>query len=98
MCKYRYGKGRCAHPRNFTIECVGEDGCNYVDVPDADIIKDMIMVGDPGLENSESEDQCPNTKCGIYCKKYGRLYCAGIDNCQTEEDYLNHMNMDGCSN
>ncbi len=92
MCRYMYGKDRCAHPRNFTIECIGEDSCKFLTDQEVADMDGMIMGDDT---NTEDEDKCPNTKCGIYCEKYNRFYCAGEDNCQTEKDYLKHMDMHG---
>lgn len=93
MCRYKYGKDKCAHPRNFTIGCIGEESCNFLVNNDA--IRDESMGISKGEEQSEEQDRCPNTKCGIYCEKYNRFYCAGEDNCQTEDKYLNHMNLYG---
>ncbi len=47
-------------------------------------------------DKNDQEDKCPSTKCGIYCQKYNRFYCAGEENCQTKNDYLKHMNLYGC--
>ncbi len=99
MCKYRYGtgkygKGRCAHPSNLSIDCVGEDSCRMTG--DEVMPRDSFdTIGGYDRTNTEKEDSCPNTTCGIYCQKYNRFYCAGEENCQTEEEYKNHMNMDG---
>ncbi len=94
MCKFLYGKGKCAHPKNFTIDCVGEDYCNFPENPDDERLVDS---GGQGVtSNIEQDDKCPSTKCGIYCQKYNRFYCAGEDNCQTENEYIKHMNEDGC--
>lgn len=94
MCKYKYGKDKCAHPKNIALECVGEDKCQYVEevgstkredskTPDLDF--------DTYDQEEVQEDTCPMTECGIYCKKYNRFYCAGKENCENEEEYMKHM-------
>lgn len=99
MCKYRYGtgkygQGRCAHPSNLSIDCVGEKSCR--------MMVDETFTGDTldevkGYHRSKdnTEESCPNTTCGVYCQKYNRFYCAGEENCQTEDEYKVHMNMYG---
>ncbi|MFO8109444.1 MAG: hypothetical protein R6U17_02835 [Thermoplasmata archaeon] len=92
MCKYLYGTdkyegGRCAHPSNLSIACVGEDSCRLMS---SDV--DMLEVDEKEYTDNTGEN-CPNTTCGIYCQKYQRFYCAGEENCQTEDEYKKHMNM-----
>ncbi len=97
MCKYvygtgKYGPGRCAHPSNLAMECVGEDSCRLMgeDITDVDDLETYL-----GYGQGDKDENCPNTTCGIYCQKYKRFYCAGEDHCQNEEDYRSHMNMYG---
>ncbi len=93
MCRYRYKEKKCAHPKNMTIECVGEERCRFrTELKGKMEIDDISLTN---IDNEEEEGKCPNTTCGIYCKKYNRFYCAGDDNCQTEEDFLHHLNMYG---
>ncbi len=98
MCRYRYGDSKCAHPKNVATECVGEDNCTCKDDDLEDLQPPSDMQNSSGFQEktdeiSESEeDTCPMTECGVYCEKFNRFYCAGEDNCQTEDEYLEHMN------
>jgi hypothetical protein len=29
---------------------------------------------------------------GLYCAKYQRFYCAGMDNCSSTTSYMQHLN------
>lgn len=94
MCKFKYGKNKCAHPKNIALECVGEDRCQYVEPVDSpsNIGSEKPDFSFDSYEPKENqEDTCPMTECGLYCKKYNRFYCAGKDNCQTKEEYMQHM-------
>ncbi len=93
MCRYNYGKDKCAHPRNFTIECIGENACSFISNDAVDMTGGMS--NSVNSNEADDQDRCPNTECGIYCDKYNRFYCAGLENCQTEKEYLKHMNMHG---
>lgn len=88
MCRYEYGKEKCAHPNNLSLDCVGEEKCVYTeDDRQLKKVEEALSV-----ENDiEQKHKCPNTQCGIYCEKYNRFYCAGEDNCKSEEEYLDHM-------
>ncbi len=100
MCKYRYGHNKCAHPKNIALECVGEEDCQFRDETaikkeSSDETQKRLGLGEerdtPALEAAEECDRCPMTECGVYCQKYNRFYCAGEENCETEEEYLEHM-------
>lgn len=91
MCRYEYGNGKCAHPKNISLECVGEDSCTLYG-------EDMSLQDFENVNyfsQDADEDECPNTECGVYCKKYNRFYCAGKENCENEEEYFSHMNTYG---
>jgi len=108
MCIYKYGNDRCAHPSNLSIECVGEEHCTLLE---EDEIKTGLEINKEnkfeseentinlknleGINECDAGYECSNTKCGIYCQKYKRFYCSGKDNCQTEDDYFEHMNQYG---
>lgn len=91
MCRYRYSDGKCAHPKNISLDCVGEEGCVFKEEE-----KNSESLENSALNLEEEEkDSCTKTQCGIYCKKYNRFYCAGEENCDSEEEYLQHMNQYG---
>lgn len=101
MCRYRYGDKKCAHPKNMAVTCVGEENCTYMDDKLEDLEAPDKLQGPShpgGIEENSDEDEssceyeCPMTECGVYCKKYNRFYCAGKESCQTEDEYLEHMN------
>ena len=92
MCRYKYGNGKCAYPKNISLECVGEQNCTFVN----ENTDSMDFEQGDYLPEDKNSDECPNTECGVYCKKYNRFYCAGKENCDDEEEYLSHMNTFGC--
>lgn len=47
------------------------------------------------VNRCEEGNECSMTECGIYCQKFNRFYCSGKENCQTEEEYFDHMNKFG---
>ncbi len=90
MCRYKYGNGKCSYPKNIALECVGEDSCQFLDDSEEDI--DVSSDMEPSLRNEESEEErCPNTKTGVYCKKYGYFHCSGKEKCKDREEYMDHL-------
>lgn len=77
----------------MALECVGEEKCQLSqDSSIEDSSADDYGVVEPSEDSDLSEqERCPNTKTGIYCKKYGYFHCAGKENCETREDYFNHL-------
>lgn len=90
MCRYKFGEGKCSHPNNMALECVGEDKCQFNEEEGAEVLSEPEEQDDVRSEEERS-DGCPNTKIGIYCKKYRHFHCAGEDNCQTREEYIEHL-------
>lgn len=94
MCRYMYGTdkyegGRCAHPSNHSIECKGEGSCRLMWEETALDTNDIVEEYGSAVE--KEGDSCHDTTCGVYCSKYKLFYCAGKGNCQTEEEYREHM-------
>ncbi len=88
MCRYEYGNGKCAHPNNLSLDCVGEGTCVYDgDSKQLEKVEEALSTK---LDNQQ-DDKCPNTQCGLYCEKYNRFYCAGEKNCNDKEEYFEHM-------
>lgn len=94
MCRYKFGDGRCSHPHNMAQECVGEDSCRFMETSESEALSDPF-IGNRGKSQAEDKSleahECPNTKTGIYCKKYGFFHCAGKENCEKKEDYMDHL-------
>ncbi len=92
MCKYQFGEEKCSHPRNMALECVGESRCTLSDDP---LVEDILEMETDTITKEEEEpseqEGCPNTETGIYCKKYGYFHCAGEDNCDTRDEYVDHL-------
>ena len=76
MCKYYYGGGFCAHAAISERECVGETRC---------LITSELMEGVKRQDCSREEWY------GLYCAKYQRFFCAGMENCRTAESYMAHF-------
>jgi len=94
MCRYEFGDGKCSFPNNMALECVGEDKCRFLEESDSESPFE-IPSEDNTLSTSnrsvQDDHRCPNTKTGVYCKKYGYFHCAGKDNCQKPEEYMEHL-------
>ncbi|MFO7992293.1 MAG: hypothetical protein R6U61_08405 [Thermoplasmata archaeon] len=102
MCRYKYGNNRCAHPKNFSIECVGEEKCEFREeqitlgkIEETNIPQNSFSENEKQDEHGSGCAGCSHTVCGIFCQKYGRFYCAGQENCETEGEYLEHLNLHG---
>ncbi|MBS3817415.1 MAG: hypothetical protein KGY76_07630 [Candidatus Thermoplasmatota archaeon] len=95
MCRYEFGDGKCSHPKNVALECVGESNCQFGDEPIKDaVVERKTKKEEEETQQSEKEPEetgCPNTEIGIYCQKYGHFHCAGEENCQTREEYVEHL-------
>ncbi len=92
MCRYKFGDGKCSYPKNIALECVGENSCQYMNDPiDDSTGLDKVEKDEDMSDNSGSRERCPNTKTGVYCKKYGYFHCSGEENCQEREDYMEHL-------
>lgn len=77
MCRYRYGKSSCAHRLVEGRECVGEARCMVKSTP----ARYCVANSDCSIDEWR----------GLYCSKYQRFYCAGMDNCGTAEKYMAHF-------
>lgn len=77
LCRYRYRQSSCAHRQIEGRECVGEDNCLVKSSP----MRYCQMNSDCSLEQWH----------GLYCAKYQRFYCSGIENCGTAESYMAHF-------
>jgi len=94
MCRYKFGDGKCSYPNNMALECVGEDKCRFLEESEdgspPKLQREEMETQNPD-RSVQDDDRCPNTKTGIYCKKYGYFHCAGEDNCQDPEEYMEHL-------
>ncbi len=94
MCRYEFGDGKCSYPSNMALECVGEDKCRFLEETDSESSSESPIEKNDlqDLNTSiQDDDRCPNTKTGVYCKKYGYFHCAGEENCKDPEDYMEHL-------
>ncbi|MFW5952791.1 MAG: hypothetical protein ACOCSJ_01370 [Candidatus Natronoplasma sp.] len=94
MCRYEFGDGKCSYPNNMALECVGEDKCRFLEEDDCE--SSIESYSDEkrvpaSNKSAQDDDRCPNTKTGVYCKKYGYFHCAGKENCQDPEEYMEHL-------
>jgi len=81
MCKYSYLSGACANRHIDSLECVGENKCQFSEM---NILTKRVV--------SQSNAGCGADKwLGLYCEKYKRFFCAGKDNCATPDSYMTHF-------
>jgi hypothetical protein len=73
MCKYYYREGLCASNSVEDSKCLGLEKCTAS--------SQALMI--------DSGQSCGHDKWyGLYCDKYKRFFCSGIDQCGTFEDYM----------
>jgi hypothetical protein len=78
MCKYSYLSGACANRHVDSIECIGEDKCEFSGM-------NILM----RQRQSKSVEDCGLEKwIGLYCEKYKRFFCPGKEHCVTPESYM----------
>lgn len=83
MCKYSYLSGACANKHVESLECLGEDKCEFSGM--------NIMTKQM---HSRSVEDCGLEKwLGLYCEKYKRFFCPGKEHCTTPESYQKHFNV-----
>jgi len=72
MCRYSYLSGACANKHIESLDCVGENECEFSEVNVLTKKKEL-----PSLESGADK------WLGLYCEKHKRFLCPGKDNCQT---------------
>jgi hypothetical protein len=76
LCKYNYRGDRCAHGMISSAACVGEEHCQHVNV----------------THHRTYHDNCSREQWfGLYCARYRRFFCAGLENCASAQDYFRTM-------
>ena len=76
LCKYNYRGDRCAHGMISSTACVGEEFCQHANVS----------------HHRTYHDNCSQEHWfGLYCARYRRFFCAGLDNCASAQDYFRTM-------
>jgi hypothetical protein len=76
MCRYFYRDGLCANSSVKERACIGLESC-------PERTKDFKA----SVRQSCGYDNW----YGLYCDKYKRFFCAGIGNCETFEEYMEHF-------
>jgi len=77
LCRYRYRESYCAHGLVEGRNCVGEESCSVMSSP---------------TKASRRKNDCSLEQWyGLYCAKYQRFFCAGLENCSTAESYMAHL-------
>ncbi len=78
MCKYSYPSGGCANGSIESLDCLGEEKCEFSGVN---------VLTKRGLDRTMTD--CTGEKwLGLYCEKYKRFYCSGKEHCATPESYM----------
>lgn len=76
MCRYSYLSGACANKHVDSLECLGQDKCEFSGM-------NILMSKSPAPEN-----ECGHERwLGLYCEKYKRFFCPGREHCTTPESY-----------
>ncbi len=70
-CKYGYLSGACANKHVDSLQCIGEDKCEFA----YENVMTAIKAG------HGAEGRGPERWLGLYCEKHGRFHCPGGDDC-----------------
>lgn len=70
-CKYSYLSGACANRHVDSLQCVGEDKCEYVG----------LNVMTAKRTELRTEGSKHTNWLGLYCEKHGRFHCPGGEDC-----------------
>lgn len=80
MCKYSYLSGACANRHIDSLECLGQDKCEFSGL-------NILSSRSPAPEG-----ECGHEKwLGLYCEKYRRFFCPGKEHCTTPESYQKNL-------
>ena len=81
MCRYSYLSGACANKHVDSLECIGQDKCEFSGMNI--LMKERL---------SKDGDDCGHEKwLGLYCEKYRRFFCPGRESCVTPESYRKQL-------
>jgi len=79
MCKYSYVSGACANRHIDSLECIGQEKCEFSGM-------NILM------SRRSDEGECGHEKwLGLYCEKYRRFFCPGREECVTPDSYRKHL-------
>ena len=80
-CRYFYSNGRCANGSVSGEKCVGNDNCR---IPGGNSTVETTAVH-PGAPHGRTCEY--DMGYGVYCRKYGKFFCAGKGNCESARDF-----------
>lgn len=72
MCKYSYLSGACANRHVESLQCLGEDECEF---------SDMNILG-PLVSRDGSREGGANRWLTLYCETHGKYLCGRGDDCR----------------
>lgn len=79
MCRYSYLSGACANKHIGSLECIGQEKCEFSGL--------NILTS-----HKQSDVECGHEKwLGLYCEKYRRFFCPGREHCVTPDSYEKHL-------
>ncbi len=81
MCKYSYPSGGCANGNVESLDCMGEDRCEF----------SGMNVLTRRFRDKAVKDCSGEKWLGLYCERYKRFYCPGKEHCATPESYMNRF-------
>jgi len=80
-CRYSYLSGACANRHIDSLECMGQEKCEFSGM-------NILMK----QRHSRTAEDCGLEKwLGLYCEKYKRFFCPGREQCVTPESYKKHL-------
>lgn len=70
-CKYSYLSGACANRHVDSLQCIGEDECEFAGL--------NVMTAKKA--GSATEATALTNWLGLYCEKHGRFHSPGSEDC-----------------
>ena len=81
MCRYSYVSGACANRHVDSLECIGQDKCEFSGM-------NILVL----RKTTPAAEECGHEKwLGLYCEKYARFFCPGREHCVTPESYQKQL-------
>ena len=83
MCRYSYLSGACANRHIDSLQCVGEERCEFSGL--------NVLVLKKPVQNVEG---CGHEEwLGLYCEKHRRFFCPGKEQCSAPETSMRQMRL-----
>lgn len=85
-CKYSYLSGACANRHVDSLQCIGEDRCEFAGL--------NVMTA-KGQRRRAGVPAVTKNWLGLYCETHRRFHCPGSEDCLGMANKLEHAGLKG---